>query len=103
MKSPAARQALDHFLAAAAIGLALTVLGEGLPLLATQQQALPPSTAGYAALSLLTALGMGLYSYLKGHQTEAADQLGRALDAAAIASVSAATDAQGGATTDAKS
>ena len=40
MKSPAARQALDHFLAAAAIGLALTALGEGLPLLTAQQQAL---------------------------------------------------------------
>ena len=48
---------------------------------------------------------MGLYSYLKGHQTEAADQLGRALDAAAIASASAAAppNAQPGTSTEPKS
>jgi len=84
MKSHAARQALDHFLATAAIGLALTALGQGLPLLTAQQQTLSPATAGYAALSVLTALGMALYSYLKGHQSEVADQLGNALDAAAV-------------------
>ena len=93
MKSPAARQALDHFLATAAIGLALTAMGEGLPLLTAQQQALSPSTLGYAALSLLTALGMGLYSYLKSNQAEVADQLGRALDAASSTD-SSSTDAK---------
>lgn len=83
MTSRARREALDHFLATAAIGLALTGLSGLLPALAARQAELSPATAGYVALSLLTAAGMGLYSLVKGHQAELATELAQALDAAA--------------------
>ena len=80
MNSRAGREALDHFLATAAIGLALTGLGDVLPSLAAQQQALRPETFGYAVLSLLIAGGTALFSYLKAHQLVITTQVAQALD-----------------------
>jgi len=85
MKPNAAREALSHFLATAAIGLALTALSDVLPALSARQQALSPSAAGYAALSLLTALGMGLYSYARAHQAQLTADLAQAIDGVAPA------------------
>lgn len=86
MTSEVRREALDHVVATAAIGLALTGLGDVLPALLARQAALSQATAGYAALSLLTAAGMGLYSLIKAHQAELAADLARVLDTTAAAS-----------------
>jgi len=80
MTSPSAREALSHFLATAAIGLAVTGLSDLLPMLTARQQALPQTTAGYAALSLVTAAGMALYGYVKAHQADLAADLTKVLD-----------------------
>ena len=85
MKSTAARQALDHFVATAAIGLAVAGLGELLPVLTSQQQTAVAGSIEYAVLSLLTAAGMAVYGYLKGHREELTTQLADALDEAQAA------------------
>jgi len=73
MKSTPTREALSHFVATALIGLALTGLSAAVPDLVARQQQLPPQTAGYAALSLLIGAGMGLYGYVKAHQSQLVD------------------------------
>ena len=93
MKAQPAREALDHFAATAIIGLALTGVSDALPVLASRQAALGPATAGYAALSLLTAAGMGLYGFMKSHRADLEAKLAQVLDAATAAALPAGESA----------
>jgi hypothetical protein len=80
MKPTPGRQALDHFLATATIGLTLTGLSALLPDLIARQQTLAPRTGGYALLSLLIGGGMGAYGYLTAHRTQIVDTVSDILD-----------------------
>ena len=82
MKSTPNREELTHFLATAGIGLALTGLSAAVPDLVAQQQQLAPQTTGYAILSLLIGAGMGLYGYVKAHQSELVDTVSVLLNSA---------------------
>jgi len=75
MKPTPARQALNHFLATAAIGLTLTGLSAVLPDLIARQQTLSPQTVTYAVLSLLTSGGMAAYAYVTAHQSQLVDKV----------------------------
>ena len=83
MKTTPGRQALNHFAAAAGIGLSLTALSAALPDLIAKQQALSPQTAGYAVLSLLISGGMAAYGYLTAHQGQLVETVSEILDGAA--------------------
>lgn len=80
MKPSPGRQALNHFAAAAGIGLTLTGLSALLPDLIARQQTLSPQTAGYAVLALLISGGMAAYGYLTGHRSQLVDTVSGILD-----------------------
>lgn len=85
------REALNHFLAAALTGLAMTAISGLLSLLAAQQLVAPPRTAAYAALSLLIAAGMALFGYLRSHREQIANGMASALDQAQVGAETPAT------------
>ena len=85
MKATPGRQALNHFAAAAGIGLTLTALNALLPDLIARQQALSPQTAGFAVLSLLISGGMAAYGYLTAHQAQLVQTVTGILDGAPAA------------------
>ena len=82
MKPTPGRQALNHFAAAAGIGLTLTGLSALLPDLIARQQTLSPQTVGYAVLSLLISGGMAAYGYLTGHRSQLVERVSGILDGA---------------------
>ena len=85
------REALNHFLAAALTGLAMTAISALLSVLAHQQLTTPPRTVAYAALSLLIAAAMALFGYVRSDKEQIADDLASALDQAQLGTETPAT------------